>query len=38
MEMNVKEIKVKNLRAIILSRDYDRQKTTEECGIFQLFV
>jgi hypothetical protein len=38
MEMNVEETKVKNLKVIILNTDYDRQKTTEECGIFQLFV
>lgn len=37
MEMNVQKYSDENVKTIILSTDYDRAKTTEECGIFQLF-
>jgi hypothetical protein len=35
MEMNV-EIPHENLNAASPSADYERSKTTEECGVFQL--
>jgi hypothetical protein len=38
MEMNVaKNYSDYNLRAKFSSADYDRQKTTGDCGIFQVF-
>jgi hypothetical protein len=38
MEMNVEQkYGNENLKATIPNTDYDRSKTTGECGIFQLF-
>jgi hypothetical protein len=36
-EMNVEKYGNEDLRATITTTDYDRLKTTGECGIFQLF-
>jgi hypothetical protein len=38
MEMNVWKTKVMRIsKTTITSKNYDRPKTTRECGIFQIF-
>jgi len=37
LEMNVQKTEDNNLKATNPSTDYDRSKTTGECGIFQIF-